>query len=189
MRLIPIGGGDYILLPQDTPEDIKRKKADWERHQLHKQQEASRKFQMFFWATRHETTFRHSGWAGPRQQVMAALHAAGSSESQLMRFDACAASARVLRDPATDRLRIAAQYCRCRHCRPCQRAKGNMLAANLIKKLEGHATYEYRFITLTLKHSNRPLREQIRRLYHSFKILRRRPVWKQSQQEGAQCSK
>ena len=36
-----------------------------------------------------------------------------------------------------------------------------------------------RFLTLTTRHNNNPLPEQIKRLYHSFGLLRRRCAWKQ----------
>ncbi len=42
-----------------------------------------------------------------------------------------------------------------------------------------------RFVTLTLKHSNHPLNDQLDRLYHSFRLLRRRPFWRQHVPGGA----
>jgi len=64
-------------------------------------------------------------------------------------------------------------------------AKANKIVANLRAKLEAQASGDYRFITLTLKHSKRPLAEQIARLYQSFRKLRRMPEWKKTQRGGA----
>ena len=44
---------------------------------------------------------------------------------------------------------------------------------------------EIRFLTLTLKHSNTPLKDQIDRLLRSFLVLRRRSEWKQNVRGGA----
>jgi hypothetical protein len=65
------------------------------------------------------------------------------------------------------------------------RSKANLLAANLRNKLESHSAAQFRFITLTLRHSDKPLKEQIKRLNTCFRKLRGSKCWKQSQFGGA----
>ena len=62
--------------------------------------------------------------------------------------------------------------------------KANLLAANLRKKLEQEPKGSYRFITLTLRHTDAPLKQQIKRLYTSFQRLRKDKLWKNSQTGG-----
>jgi hypothetical protein len=64
------------------------------------------------------------------------------------------------------------------------RAKANLIARNLRSKLEAGVKRNFRFITLTLKHSKRPLAEQLARLKKCFKKLRQTPLWKKSQRGG-----
>jgi hypothetical protein len=65
------------------------------------------------------------------------------------------------------------------------RQRANRLAANLKARLSQQANGRYRFITLTLKHTTKPLKQQIRRLYRCFKHLRHSKIWKASQSGGA----
>lgn len=100
---------------------------------------------------------------------------AGLSEKTVHRFDCCGRFARLLRSPSQDRHRIQADFCKCRGCRPCQAARGVLIASNLedfirLKKV--------RFITLTLKHKNRPLKSMIKRLRRCFRDLRQTDEWK-----------
>lgn len=51
------------------------------------------------------------------------------------------------------------------------------MAANLRCRLRGGAEHQFRFVTLTLRHSASPLRNQVARLHRCFRRLRSRPVW------------
>jgi hypothetical protein len=132
-----------------------------------------------------EAWFRHTHWKVKRDKVMIALRAAHATEKQLDAFVNCGADCVVEIEATTQQYRIRGQYCHNRHCEPCQKAKANLLAANLKEKLAEAKSFQYRFITLTLKHNDAPLREQIDRLNASFKKLRQTKFWKQSQTGGA----
>lgn len=133
----------------------------------------------------NEEWFRHKNWAEKRIKVAAALAAAGASVNTLDAFQNCGSEAIVEFCEAEGRYRLRGNYCHNRHCEVCMRSKANLLAANLRAKLEENKTAHYRFITLTLLHSNLPLAAQIKKLYEGFKKLRTTKCWKGSQRGGA----
>lgn len=132
-----------------------------------------------------ETIFRHSAWRVKRALVRLGLVESGTSSHGLETFDECGAAAVVEFCRETNKYRVVGNTCKNRHCEPCQRAKANLLAANLRGKLEQKAKGRYRFVTLTLKHNEAPLREQIDRIYDCFKSLRKSQCWKSTQVGGA----
>ena len=135
-------------------------------------------------ASTDETLFRHSNWKDKRARVLAALKHAGTGANAIDAFQQCGADCTVEYCKEEKKYRLRAQYCHCRHCEPCARAKGNLLTANLRKRLETQADGRYRFITLTLRHRDDNLRPQIERLYQSFRALRASKLWKGSQRGG-----
>jgi hypothetical protein len=124
-------------------------------------------------ATVLEVRFRHTCWAADRQRVWTALQRAGASRGRLDRFRECGSTAAVYYSPSTARTWIKASYCHDKLCVPCSHARGRVLAANIHKRLK---LAPHRFVTLTLRHSNTPLRDQVRRLMHSFSVYRRRQL-------------
>lgn len=131
-----------------------------------------------------ELRWRHHHWQPKRTLVRQALEAAGGSAEQMNNFDNCGSMAYAQWSEIAQRFRISASYCKCRHCEPCARSKAGKLAANLKKRLKEAKRHEYRLFTLTLRHSNAPLIDQIKRLYACFKKLRQTKAWKASQQGG-----
>jgi hypothetical protein len=135
--------------------------------------------------TPDEEWFRHHFWKEKRAKVLAALASAGTPTATLEAFTNCGAECIVEWNATEERYRIRGNYCHNRHCEPCMKAKASLLAANLRGKLEERPNELYRFVTLTLKHTDTPLLEQIKRLYASFTKLRSSKCWKQSQRGGA----
>jgi hypothetical protein len=135
-------------------------------------------------ATPEETTFRHGHWQPRRQRVRAAMVRCGASTFVLDRFDNCGSECSIEWSEELQRHRVRANYCKSRHCEPCARAKGNLIARNLRDALADAPRNQHRFITLTLKHSTAPLADQIRRLYACFKKLRGWREWKSTQRGG-----
>lgn len=128
-----------------------------------------------------EWSFRHSGWQDRRTKVRTALASVPMPDARLDRLDNCGCRCRVeLSDDHTD-IRVVAHYCHDRWCVPCQRARAAVIRTNINAACEGQPV---RFITLTLRHSRTPLKDQIDRLYRSFKALRRRPEWSRSVKGG-----
>lgn len=136
-------------------------------------------------AAPEETTFRHSSWSLKRAKVKEALTRGGTGTFAMNRFEECGSQCQIEWSETMQKHRLRANYCRCKHCEPCMRSKANRIAANLRNRLAERPNGKYRFITLTLKHNDAPLREQVKRLYTAFKKLRNGKLWKKSQRGGA----
>jgi Replication protein len=135
--------------------------------------------------TEDEAWFRHNNWAEKRKRVRQALADAGSSQNSLNSFDNCGSDCQVEWSESQERYRVVACYCHNRHCEACMKAKSALITNNLRDKMRGAEKKQHRFITLTLRHSDAPLKQQIKRLYACYKRLRQLPEWKSSQKGGA----
>jgi len=93
-----------------------------------------------------------------------------SRESRLSRFRNCRTWAWFSREIDTGLVRIASSTCKLRWCPLCANAKQNYIARNCEAWLS-HSR-QPKMLTLTLKHSNAPLKHQIDYLYKSFRKLR-----------------
>lgn len=131
-----------------------------------------------------EEIFRHWPWKIKRNKVITAMEAAGCAPTTILRLIDCGSGALIYCEIGTGEIRVCANYCRCRHCAPCQRARAARLARNLQDRLSKRPSGAYRFITLTLAHSHDSLKDQIDRLYASFRKLRKDPVWADTQNGG-----
>lgn len=120
--------------------------------------------------------FRHSGWQRTRVQVYAALQAANVGPRRLRAFALCGSDPWLVQsadDPADFKIRM--NTCHSRWCVPCNAARAHTIAANLQAKISDRTHY---FVTLTLKHSDTPLSDQLDRIYASFRDLRSREYWR-----------
>lgn len=135
-----------------------------------------------------ESEFRHMHWQRTRDKVLHTMQHCHQSPHAIDRFVNCGAECMVEWSDKAGRYRVKASFCKCRHCRPCANNRGNLIRINLQKKLEAGTAQEcdrFRFITLTKRHSTRPLNDQIADLYRDFKILRRSKLWTRTQRGGA----
>lgn len=120
-------------------------------------------------------TFRHSGWRRQRNLIFDSLTRTGQTHTRRQAFSECGMFAFVyqsLDDP--HRFRLGGSSCHDRYCLPCSRDRSHILAENVLKVLDGQPA---RFVTLTLKHADTPLRAQLNRLYTCFQKLRTRRAW------------
>lgn len=141
--------------------------------------------------------FRHTAWAANRERVLQGLHQFEivthdyrkhftdapelynpdyhPPSRRELRFADCGTRSVVLRH-ATDptRFKIACERCHDRFCLPCMQDRARLVVANMKAQLSYEPT---RFLTLTLKHSDEPLHDQLIRLYKSFYSLRHRAFW------------
>lgn len=130
-----------------------------------------------------DIAFRHSGWARLRHRVFDALCRVSISLGRLERFANCGSGAWVYRAIEDhDRYSVRSATCRDRWCQPCAQHRGLILAANLAAHCDRRSI---RFVTLTLKHSPDPLRDQLDRLYRCFARLRRNECWASRVSGGA----
>lgn len=126
-------------------------------------------------ATAGETAFRHSGWAARRRQVWEALKRVGSSGSVLQAFSECGSGCWVQHSASKGAYRLSCNCCRSRWCIPC----GVTRAAKLRRSVKGQLAdwQRVRFVTVSLRHSDTPLKDQLDRLQRSYNELRKRDVW------------
>lgn len=133
-------------------------------------------------ATREETIFRHSGWLPRRQKVWDAMIRTHQSQNKLAAFRECGASLWLEAANDGSDIRLRCNQCHNRFCIPCATSRAMALNVNLAKVLADKQT---RFMTLTLRHSNTPLKDQIDRLYRSFATFRRRHDFQEHVRGGA----
>lgn len=120
-------------------------------------------------------TFRHSGWVRARRLVRAALVDLGMPDRPLARFDRCGSDPWVVVDENDcTRFAVHSDHCHSRWCTPCSRERAARIVGNLKFKLTDG---DIRFLTLTIRHSDTPLPDQIDRIYDCFRKLRRAPFW------------
>lgn len=128
-------------------------------------------------------TFRHSSWARTRWAIYHALRRTGVDERVLHRFEQCGQFMTVWSDPASpDRYQVRGNFCKHRYCLPCAQNRSRLIASNIHHAIDGQVV---RFITLTLKHTDQPLADQIDALGTYFTRLRRRTFWIQHVTAGA----
>ena len=119
--------------------------------------------------------FRHETWERDRDAVKRALETEGETNKRYWRFRGCGSQAIVFQAPDDPtRYKIGCKRCHDRFCLPCSQDRARLIAANLRAQLPYEPT---RFLTLTLCHTDDPLRDQIERLYKSFYKLRQKPFW------------
>lgn len=127
--------------------------------------------------------FRHSFWSFRRPRLRTALVRAKVSQGRLDAWDACGSCAWVLASQDEQpRYRIACHRCHDRFCEACAAERRRRISQNLqtalTKRLDllspHHRTQSIRFMSLTLKSSDTPLKEQLDRLYAAFGRLRHR---------------
>lgn len=129
-----------------------------------------------------DVAFRHSGWQCYRRRVREAMMAAGCPPGRVDRFDRCGDGCCVEARSDGQAFRTRAFYCGDRFCVPCMRARAMTIEQNL---RHWSSEQEVRFITLTLRKSELPLRDIIKGLLRYFHDLRRSKFWKSCVKGGA----
>lgn len=130
-----------------------------------------------FWGDNGIQKAMHNRFSSERQTV--AFHLSTSPNpnlaKRLTRIDACCVAPMIVLR-TNGKLGISPGFCRDRMCPSCQWHRGRELERKVFKVV---SAMDYpRFITLTLKHSDDGLSDQITRLYESFRRLRQQKGWK-----------
>ena len=100
-------------------------------------------------------------------------------EEDRRRFDRlleCSTKAYFMRNKDSGDVAVMGSKCRLRWCPICADGKKHIIVEN-VKPWIKEQDYP-KFLTLTIKHSNKPLRKQIEELYEAFKKLRRHKYFK-----------
>lgn len=93
------------------------------------------------------------------------------SEQRLNAFDTCRHRAWFVRHEETGDVRVATKSCKLRWCPLCAKKKQWFLTQQFLPWAE--SVDKLKFLTLTLKHSNAPLHDQICNLYKFFQAFRK----------------
>ncbi len=122
-------------------------------------------------------THRHSGWRHRRQLIYDAYTSLAVRHSRVEAFRSCGSGWWILRSKTdSEQFRRVPDYCHDRWCVPCSRMRQATIRHNLAQHLGDHP---HRFLTLTIRHHQEPLRDLIHKLYDSFRRLRQRPIWRE----------
>lgn len=103
---------------------------------------------------------------------------------RLSRFRQCGAYAWVAQDVQTGRYFLRGESCKMRICPVCRRNIQRRSADRVLDFMHIRGASKWQFITLTLKHSENPLKTQLDRLVRCFRKLRQRKLWRDSVQTG-----
>jgi len=132
-------------------------------------------------------SFRFRSHREERDLWLEALPLVEDDQKRIDRFVRCGTDAWLQFSPSTGRYRVRSNVCKMRICPICSlhhKRRASDLIASVIRATAAEPGYAWKFVTLTLKHSTRPLREQHDRLRQSFRKLRQRKIWKQSARCG-----
>jgi len=121
------------------------------------------------------------------QELVATIEAFESrltsrNERQLAAMMDCSSLAYFVRNTETGEIRVHATRCRQRWCPICAQILANWRTMSLCEYVTD--LDRPKFITLTLKHTNSPLRSQIDRLYDCFRNLRKKKFFRQAVRGG-----
>ena len=120
-----------------------------------------------------------------RSRVLGAFTRLEVPLSRKLSFESCGTGVWLLRSTTDPNLyRFAADRCKDRLCPACQRSRAHTIRANLEPRITGR---DIRFLTLTLRADDTNLAQRLKRLYASFRLLRRRPLWKDRATGGLAC--
>lgn len=121
--------------------------------------------------------FRHSGWSNHRRRIWDSMLRVGVEPARRCAFAHCGTDAWILRNKADPELfRVVPDHCHDRSCVPCAGHRQAVIRRNLLDKI---ADRPHRFLTLTIRHDQEPLRVLIARLYSGFRRLRQRVLWEE----------
>lgn len=123
--------------------------------------------------------------AGPlRALVLNAMILLEYPPKSINRYDTCCRSTLVLLNTKTNDLKLAFETCGSRHCPHCELRYRRAVALRISDAI-GHVKPRiWRFITLTLTHSDLSLSDQLDHLQASFRRLRMSALWQSTQLKG-----
>jgi hypothetical protein len=99
-----------------------------------------------------------------------------SAANRLRAYDLCRTSAWFMQNKISGQVRVASSRCGLRWCPLCQRTKRYIITAAVSAWLK--TIKQPKFLTLTVKHSNDTLTQQIDKLYKWWKELKRCTWWR-----------
>ncbi len=123
--------------------------------------------------------------AGPlRALLIGAMYLLRFPAKSIRRFESCCERAFVLRNTLNNRVRLTLETCGSRHCPKCGRKYRSTIADRISNTIGRVRPNVWRFITLTLGHSDKSLSDQLDHLQNSFRRLRQTSLWQSTQLKG-----
>lgn len=123
-----------------------------------------------------EARWRHSSWARERRNTAEVLYELQPDSHSYYKFFHCGADAVTQWSPSKKRYCVRCTTCKHRACMPCRRRTAMIVRGNLSQQCVDVArrlgARALRAVTLTIRASDRPLREQLSHLLKSFRRLR-----------------
>jgi hypothetical protein len=139
--------------------------------------------------TVREAKWRHASWRHRRFLTHQVLYAMDPRSKSLQRFCDCGAGARIKRNAETGERRYSAATCRHRMCGPCRQKASQIIQGNMLVWARDPARMKegkrLRSVTLTMAHNCTSLKDQVKRLYNCFSLLRKDKVAKKLLHGGA----
>jgi hypothetical protein len=136
----------------------------------------------------HEDDFdqklRFKGVEAERELWLTILPKIEDNRRVLNRFNECGSGCSVFLDPEAQRYILRSHTCKLRFCPVCRRRIQRATIERLTTSLGTIRRHTWQFITLTLRHTDRPLPEQLATLRHAFRNLRQQTLWKESVDRG-----
>lgn len=127
---------------------------------------------------------RFRGVESERSRWLEIIPKIETTTSTILRHQQCGSQAWVQYSPSRTTRRIISNTCKLRVCPACRRAIQQSLADRLWWAIGEPKKNEWKFVTLTLKHSSAPLDHQLAFLKKSFRKLRQRKLWRTHVQHG-----
>ena len=136
----------------------------------------------------HEDDFdqklRFKGIEAERELWLTILPKIESNRRVVGRFNDCGSGCSVFIDPDTQRYVLRSHTCHLRFCPVCRRRIQKATIERLTASLGTIKRHTWQFITLTLRHTDRPLPEQLATLRKAFRNLRQQELWRTSVDRG-----
>lgn len=131
-----------------------------------------------------EIAWLAAGLEDDRNRWLRFLHDRPGEMAIRDRLKHCGSHAWVFQDPVTGRYVVRSNGCNLRICPRCRRRLQHKISARIAELLTPCRKSEWQMITLTLKHNDEKLQDQLDRLRASFRKLRQRKLWKASVSYG-----
>lgn len=131
-----------------------------------------------------EARYRFAQALAERRRWMELLPEIEPNERKIARFNDCGSLAYIESNTVTKRWRIRCNRCKQRVCPACRQTI-QLKYAQRIRQVTGNIQpREWQHITLTIRHTDEPLKSQINFLRSAFRKLRHRSQWKRSVLHG-----
>lgn len=125
----------------------------------------------------HATEVAHGNCFAAYRRICGLVHELPLNDKQRTRLHNCGDHTWVEYSPKRSAYRLRLNRCKLRICPSCGRARANKIADRLKEKLRTVPVNRISLITLTMRSTTAPLRQQLTNLRTCFKRLRRKALW------------